>query len=83
MFLDGSTILVNDYWEEYYTYLPAYDYEPTESVKDPTPRSAERTKGVKYFLFRGVVPQAIECQTARVISNQYSRTHVDLYMKAQ
>lgn len=79
----GSTILVNDYWEEYYTYLPIYDYEPTESVTDPTPRSAERTRGVKYFLFRGEEPKPSNVKLLESFPTNIPGHTVDLYMKAQ
>jgi hypothetical protein len=79
----GSTILVNDYWEEYYTYLPAYDYEPTESVKDTTPRSAERTRGVKYFLFRGEEPKTSNVKLLESFPTNTPGHTVDLYMKTQ
>jgi hypothetical protein len=75
----GSTILVNDYWEEYFTYLPIYDYEPTESVKDLTPRIAERTKGVKYFLFRGAVPKGSTVKLLESFPTNTPGHTVDLY----
>ncbi len=79
----GATILVNDYWEEYYTYLPAYDYEPTVSVSDIAPRSAERTKGVRYFLFRGEAPKGSNVKLVESFPTNIPGHTVDLYMKAQ
>lgn len=79
----GSTILVNDYLEAYYTYLPVYDYEPTESVTDMTPRSAERTQGVKYFLFFGAVPKASNIKLLESFPTNTPGRTVDLYIKTQ
>ena len=79
----GSTILVNNYWEGYYTYLPAYDYEPTESVTDTTPRSAVRTRGVKYFLFCGAVPKASNIKLLESFPTNTPGRTVDLYIKTQ
>ncbi|HZC42903.1 MAG TPA: hypothetical protein VE195_01940 [Acidobacteriaceae bacterium] len=79
----GSTVLVNDYWEPYYTYLPFYDYEPTESVSDTTPRSAERTRGVKYFLFHGAVPKASNVKLLESFPTNIPGRTVDLYIRTQ
>lgn len=48
----GSTILVNDNWEAYYAYLPQYDYEPTISETDLTPRSLRYANDVQYLLLK-------------------------------
>jgi hypothetical protein len=79
----GSTILVNDYLEAYYAYLPVYDYEPTESVTDPTPRNAERTKGVQYFLLSGEAPAIPDTKLLQSFPTNIPGHTVDLYMKAQ
>ena len=79
----GSTILVNDYWEEYYNYLPGYDYEPTVSVSDTTPRSTERTQGVRYFLFRGVVPKTANAKLLESFPTNIPGHTVDLYKVSQ
>ena len=79
----GSTILVNDYLEAYYTYLPGYHYEPTESITNTTPRSAERTKGVRYFLFRGEAPKTSNVKLLESFPTNIPGHTVDLYMKTQ
>lgn len=79
----GSIILVNDYLEAYYTYLPVYDYEPTESAKDTTPRSAERTKGMKYFLFHEQVPKGSNIKLLESFPTNLPGRTIGLYMKTQ
>jgi hypothetical protein len=47
----GAVILVNDNLEAYSTYLPKYDYQPTMSISDLTPRIPGRTRGIHFLLF--------------------------------
>ncbi len=77
----GATILVNDNWEAYYEYLPKYDYEPTVSTTDMTPRIPARTKNVRYFLLSGNAPEIPDTELLESFPTNVPGRSVNLYGK--
>ena len=79
----GSTILINDNWEEYAVYLPKYYYEPTVSTFDVTPRNAERAKDIRFFLLNDDAPRIPHTTLLRSFVTNIPGRSVKLYEKAR
>jgi hypothetical protein len=77
----GETILVNDNWESYYAYLPRYQYEPTISKRDITPRSAVRAEGIRYFLLDNNAPVIPNSRLLRTFPTYLPERTVSLYVQ--
>ncbi len=77
----GATILVNDNWEAYYEYLPNYDYEPTLSTTDMTPRIPTRAKNIQYFLLSGNMPGIPDTELLESFPTNVPGRRVNLYGK--
>lgn len=52
----GATILVNDNLEDFYTYLPGYDFEPTAERNSNLARTSWRASAARYFLLENETP---------------------------
>lgn len=79
----GSTIVVNDNWEAYHTYLPKYDYEPTTSATDITPRNPERANGAHFFLLTNDVLPMPGITLIQVFPTNLPGRTVNLYAGAR
>lgn len=77
----GATILVNDNWEAYYEYLPKYDYEPTVSESDSSPRIAARTKEVQFSLLNDEAPRIPDTELLGSFPTNVPGHSVKLYGK--
>jgi len=75
----GSTILVNDNWEAYYAYLPQYDYEPTVSESDLTPRIQGRAKDAQFLLLTEKAPKAANTRLLEVFPTTVPGRFLELY----
>lgn len=79
----GEKILVNDNWEAYAAYLPGYQFEPTLSRLDVTPRSGDRTQGIRYFLLDSSAPSIPNTKLLRTFPTYIPSHTVSIYMKEQ
>jgi hypothetical protein len=77
----GNSILVNDNWEAYSLYLPQYQFEQTTSKTDLTPRSAERAKGIRYFLFDDSAPPISNATLLRTLPSYLPGHTVNLFLE--
>lgn len=77
----GNSILVNDNWEAYSLYLPQYKFEQTTSKTDLTPRSAERAKGIRYFLLDDSAPPVPNVTLLRTLPSYLPGHTVHLFVE--
>ena len=75
----GATILVNDNWEAYNNYLPAYHYMPTVSKVDATPRSPERANEIGFALLTNEAPEPVGTTLLQSFPTNIPGRSVELY----